>query len=324
MSAWEKFKSFVAENALFEAGDRVLVAVSGGPDSVCLMHLLWRFKKTVPVELAVVNFDHGLRRESKREARKVLKLGQSFGIPVFLKKIEVREHSNSRKVSLETAGRSLRYDGLVSLASSGGFNKIATGHNANDNAETVLMWLMRGTGTDGLSGIPVTRRMAKKITVTRPLLVLTRREIREYLKSQGLSYSVDASNSKLDFARNRIRARLIPAMEAHNPRFVEHVFNLSRIVSAENGFFDLLVGRILKKRSRRFANGIRLDLTGFFGYNKAVQLRLLKAILPEKRSIFHIERIHSWIYAGGKKEIILSQNWKIIRKRKALLFSGKG
>jgi tRNA(Ile)-lysidine synthase len=320
MDAWEKFKGFIKNNKLVEPGDRVLLAVSGGPDSVCLAHLFWRLKKSLPLELLIVNMDHGLRRESSRESGKVEKLGKKLGIPALLRKIKVREAADADGISLETAGRNLRYKTLFSIAKEKGFNKIATGHTANDNAETVLMWLMRGTGTEGLSGIPVVRTGEAGIQVLRPMLPVTREEIISYLKRQKIGFSIDRSNLKLDFTRNRIRHEVLPVLKRFNPKLVEHIFNLSRIVAGENEFLHGITRRILKKIVRISKNSISLDLKLFFGYNEAVKLRILKEILPEKQSIQNIRRLTGLVLSENREEILLSKRWRVEKKNNKLFF----
>lgn len=320
MEAWEKFKSFTAEKCLAEAGDKILLSVSGGPDSVCLVHLFWRLKKTLPIELLILNMDHGLRKESSRESRKVELLGKKLNIPVIVKKIKVAEAADVEGISLETAGRNLRYETLAAIAQEHGFNKVATGHTASDNAETMLMWLIRGTGSEGLSGIPAARVLEGRVKLIRPMLSITREEIMVYLKRQRLKYSIDSSNRELDFTRNRIRHKVVPVLREFNPRFVEHVFNLSEIVAIDNEYLNELTARALKKLVRVSKSGIALDLKGFFRYNEALKQRILKDILPEKRSLQNIRRLSALVASENRKEIILSKSWRAEKKGNRLFF----
>jgi tRNA(Ile)-lysidine synthase len=322
MDAWEKFKSFVADNNLVKSGDGVLIAVSGGPDSVCLAHLFWRLKKLLPIKLFIVNMDHGLRRGSPKESKKVEELAKKLSLPVMVKKIGVRAAADSGGISLETAGRNLRYRTLFSIAREKGFNKVATGHTANDNAETVLMWLMRGTGSEGLSGIPVLRKGEGNIRIIRPILSVTREEVMDYIKRQKLDYSIDSSNLELDFTRNRIRHKVIPVLRQFNPKIVEHVFNLSKIVGADNEFLNDLALSAVKRISRVSRNGISIDLKRFFEYNEAVKQRVLKEILPEKKSLINIRRLGRLVLSENQKEILLSKRW-LAEKRNNTLFLRK-
>ena len=320
MDAWEKFKLFVRENGLIEPGDRVILAVSGGPDSVCLAHLFWRLKKSLPIDLLIVNMDHGLRAASGKETKKVQRLGRELNIPVVVKNIKVSEAAATGGISLETAGRNLRYHTLSSIAREQGFNVIATGHNANDNAETVLMWLIRGTGSEGLSGIPVVRAGEGDTRIVRPILTLTREEIIAYLRRQKLTFSIDGSNLKLDFTRNRIRHKLIPELQKFNPKFIEHVYNLSGIIACENEALSEISARARKKMVAYSRDRIVLDLKRFFGYNEAVKQRILKEILPEKRSLHNIKRLRGLVLSENRKEIILSKCWRVEKRNNRLIF----
>jgi len=314
MNSWEKFKKYALNSGLVCKGDRILLAVSGGPDSVAMLHMLWRLKKTVPLELAVIHFDHGLRRAAKKESEYVAKLSRKFGLPVILKKIHVKEFALRNKVSLEAAGRNLRYDILAKEAQDLQFDKIATGHTADDNAETVIMWIMRGTGTDGLKGIPGERKLSNGIIIIRPILTLTKDEILAYLKSQRLVYFTDKSNFRFDFTRNKIRHKIVRELKKYNKKFIEHVSNLSRIVSDESDLLDKLSDKAAKRAVKCKKNRILLDLDKFFLYNKTIQSRIIKNILPVRISSHSIEKALVFLLDPRKKHLILSPYWAIMKK----------
>jgi tRNA(Ile)-lysidine synthetase, N-terminal domain len=276
MDAWEKFKKNIEAAGLVQPGDRVIAAVSGGPDSTCLLHLLWRLKKTMPIELFAVTMDHGLRKQAAREISIVERFGKKLGIPVISRRIPVRQYAETHSLSLETAGRTLRYRTLAAVAEEFSANKIATGHTADDNAETVIMWLIRGTGSDGLAGIPPCREGEKGMRVIRPILPVTRAEVMEYVKGQKIPYSVDRSNFQLDFTRNRIRHGVIPMLKKYNPCLVQHLYNLSRLVAADNAFLNEITAGAIQRAVRRVKNAIYVDLKLFFRYNTVVQSRVLK------------------------------------------------
>lgn len=318
MIAWEKFKKFVIKNSIIEPMDRILIAVSGGPDSICLMHLLWRLKKIMHLDLSVVTIDHSLRKSSKKDIKLVKKTAEKLDIKVIVEKVKVKEFSKKQKMSIETAGRSLRYEKLVSIAEKKHYNKIATGHNANDNVETMLMWLVRGTGLAGLSGVPIVRKINKKISIIRPILPLKRKEIMSYLHKQRLSFAVDKTNCSMEFTRNRIRHKLMPGFEKLNPRFIDHVFNLSQIISLENEFLQKTVSKIMGKITRKYPSKIELDLKGFFRYNKAVQLRVLKNLLPERISVAHIEHLRDWMLVPKNSQKHLFNRWIVSKTDKKL------
>jgi tRNA(Ile)-lysidine synthase len=320
MNAWEKYKKYISSTGMVQGGDRVILAVSGGPDSMALVHLFWRLRKTMPLDLLIVTMDHGLRKQAKKEVSAVKKAGEQFSIPVIVQKIAVRTYAAKEKISLETAGRILRYETLTAIAEEHGFNKIATGHTASDTAETIIMWLVRGTGAEGLSGIPPTRKITDTIHLVRPMLPLTRQEVMVYVKSLKMPYCIDASNLTLDYTRNKIRHQVIPLLETYNPKLVEHLYNLSVIISRENEFLSAATKKAIKRCAQITSRQILLDLKVFFRYNKAIQLRIFKEILPEKRSQFHIERLWEWVFAQTGNKLVLSRSWEIIKNKKRLVF----
>lgn len=159
MLIWEKFRKNIIDNKLVVSGDKVLLAVSGGADSMVMASLFSLLTKVLNIEVIVVNFNHNLRKESVKEAKIVQKFISSLGMECILKNLNTKEYAQKNDISVETAGRQLRYSGLEEIAKKYKCNKIATAHNMNDNAETVIMWLLRGTGTEGLTGIPMVRKI---------------------------------------------------------------------------------------------------------------------------------------------------------------------
>ncbi|MFH1369389.1 MAG: tRNA lysidine(34) synthetase TilS [Elusimicrobiota bacterium] len=320
MIAWEKFKKLVEREKLIRSGDRILVAVSGGPDSVCLLHLLWRYKKTNPIDICAVTIDHGLRRESKREIEKVGALCGKLRIPLAVRSISVKDYARVNKVSTETAARTLRYQVLEETAGQFKCDRIATGHTANDNAETILMWLVRGTGTEGFAGIPLFRKSGSGKMIIRPLLSSTRGEVVRYARSQKLAYSIDRSNYSPEFTRNRIRHGILPLLGKLNPRFVEHLFSFSQIVSRDNEFINTFVNKAVKKVIFAEKHKISFDLKQFFKYNEAIQSRILKRILPEKRSAANVDFLRDWILFSQKLQLNYSGRWLIKRVKNRVIF----
>jgi tRNA(Ile)-lysidine synthase len=220
--------AFDRAEGLLRPGDRVLAAVSGGPDSVCLAHHLSRLSAKRRLTLALVHFHHGLRgREADLDAAFVRALAARLGAAYLERGLQVARTSLAEGRSLEDAGRALRYRALAELARKGRFDKVATGHQLDDQAETLLLHLLRGTKAKGLAGIPVKRPLIQRVMVIRPLLVLTRKEVLAYLQAYGLDYRKDKSNSSEKFTRNWVRARLLPLLEEKSPRIREHLFALA-------------------------------------------------------------------------------------------------
>ncbi|MCX6350105.1 MAG: tRNA lysidine(34) synthetase TilS, partial [Candidatus Aureabacteria bacterium] len=225
-----RFREQILRERLVEPGDRLLIAVSGGPDSTALLILLHALAPELGLSLAVAHLDHGLRGETaRRDARWVKKLATRLGLPCVLGNVDVKKRAAARKESIEEAAREARYEFLIRASARMKISKIVFGHQADDLAETVLMRLLRGCGPEGLIAMrPVSRR--GRFLIVRPLLPFWRREIAAYLRSERILFRVDASNRSPRFLRNRIRRTLIPYLEKkYNPRIKEILVQLSRL-----------------------------------------------------------------------------------------------
>ncbi|MHC4139459.1 MAG: tRNA lysidine(34) synthetase TilS [Planctomycetota bacterium] len=208
----------IREYNLFNTNDRVLLGVSGGPDSVALMSLIYNTNRTYPPysEIFIAHLNHSIRgRESDEDEQFVNTLAEKYEMTLIAEKRDIREIARERKMSLEEAARDERYKFFESAAEKVGANVIAVGHNADDNAETILHRIIRGTGITGVSGIRPKRKLTpvSTINLVRPLLYTWRKEIIAYLKEENLSYRVDSTNIEKDKLRNRIRIELIPHLE---------------------------------------------------------------------------------------------------------------
>ncbi|MCA6070794.1 MAG: tRNA lysidine(34) synthetase TilS [Endomicrobium sp.] len=307
MKVWDIFYRNIVRNNFIKSKDRIVLAVSGGMDSVCMLHLFWRLAKKINIYLLVVNFDHNLRKESVKEAKIVKDFADKLGIDCILETLNVKEYSKDKSASTETAGRSLRYLALEGIAKKRKCNKVATAHNANDNAETVFMWLLRGSGS--FSGIPQTRKISNNLTILRPLLTVKRKLIEEYIKEHKLPFCIDKSNFSEVYTRNKIRLSLMPVCEKINPMAVEHIFALSCIQAREDAYLEEISNKLLKKCANIQKNQILLDLTTFLRYNEAIRFRILKNILPQKKYNSHINLIMHKILSSDISEHVLSASW---------------
>jgi len=307
MRAWDIFYKNIFQNDFVIAKDKIVLAISGGMDSICMLHMFWRLARKIDIDFLVVNFNHGLRKESLKEANVVKNLSVKLGIKYFLEKIDVKEYARTHSISIETAGRELRYFNLEKIASEYKCNKIATAHNANDNAETVLMWLLRGTGN--FIGIPQRRELKRSIVLIRPLLPIKKKMIEKYVEDHNLQFCVDKSNFSDIYTRNKIRLSLMPIFEKINPMFVEHIFDLSCIQNRENAYLNEILISCLNKCVKFKKNRILLDLTMFLQYNKAIQFRILKNILPQHKYNSHINFIMHKILSSDRTILRLSPDW---------------
>ncbi|MDR1928700.1 MAG: tRNA lysidine(34) synthetase TilS [Endomicrobium sp.] len=287
--------------------DRIILLVSGGIDSVCMLHLFWRLKKKININLLIVNFNHKLRKESTKESEIVKDLSYRFDLNCIFKNINVKKYSKKKSLSIETAGRNLRYLNTKAIAKKYKYTKIATAHNANDNAETVFMWILRGSGN--FLGIPQVRQINKNITIIRPILPIKRELIEEYVSFHKLPFCIDQSNLSDKYTRNKIRLSIIPTCKRINSMVIEHIFSLSCIQIREKKYLEEISNKLLKKCVKIQKNQISLDLQTFLQYNEAVRFRILKNILPEKKYSVHIDFIMYKIVTSSVFVYELSKNW---------------
>lgn len=224
---------------MFSKGDSVLTGVSGGPDSVALLHILVQLAPKWEITIGIAHLNHCLRgADSDRDADFVAGLAARLNLPCYIEAINVRNDPASRKLSLETAARQIRYDFFDRISRQNGYHKIATGHHRDDNAELMLMFLFRGSGPLGFSGIPPVREGR----IVRPLISTSRNELVAFLNENALAYQVDKSNRDMRFLRNRIRHETIPYIQACcNPGIVETLNRFSKIVRSEDEWMNELI-----------------------------------------------------------------------------------
>ena len=226
----EKVLRFIRDNGLFDPGDDVTVALSGGADSVALLWILRRLAPALGITLRAAHFHHGLRGpEADRDADFCRSLCESWEIPFSLGRGDAAARAAHTGESIEEAARILRYEYLRGTAP----GKLATAHNADDNAETILLHLLRGTGLRGLGGIPVRRE-----NVVRPLLSCTRAEIEALLEREGLSHVEDGTNAADDCVRNRLRHRVLPLLRAENPNLSRTLGRTAALLREEDAFLS--------------------------------------------------------------------------------------
>ena len=224
--------------AMFKKKDLVVVAVSGGPDSLALLFLLNSFKKNLGIKLHIAHLDHGLRNDSSDDLLFVEDLCRRLKLPVTAERIPAK--SFPEKGSTEENARLLRYNFLFKVADKIGATRIAVGHTKDDQAETVLMRLLRGSGLSGLSGILPVRNIAG-YTVVRPLIDTTRKDIENYLKTKRIKAKEDSSNSDTVFFRNKVRHELIPLLEKkYNPNIKDILAKAARNLGSDYEYLSVL------------------------------------------------------------------------------------
>jgi tRNA(Ile)-lysidine synthase len=275
----EKVKQTIARYELLGKGDRVLVAVSGGPDSVALLYALLEIKDEFDLDLCVAHLNHKLRgRESDEDEKLVKNLAQKLDLKFFSKSIDVKKEARKMKLSLEEAARLVRYRYLENLADRIKADKIAMGHQADDQAETFLMRLLRGAGGLGLSGIP-----PKRGRIIRPLIEIKREEIEKFLKEKRQSYRIDSSNLLPNYFRNKIRLLLLPLIKKKfNPKIVEVLNRTSNIISSQQQYVEKNSEEILRFICKtKMKDKIVLDLKKFINYDISLKREMIRLCVKE-------------------------------------------
>ncbi len=238
---------------MFQQGDSVLVCVSGGSDSVALLHLLHLLHKLSPwlsLRLGVAHLNHNLRqKDSDNDAEFVASLARDLNLPCYINKEDVLKFQRKHKLSMEEAARRVRYAFYDKVAKKNRFNKIALGHNSNDNAELILMYLFRGSGPLGISGIPPVRNTGNQgVQIVRPLIMATKSEISDFLEEKELKHVFDISNLDTKYLRNRIRHHLIPFLkESYNPGIIKTLNRLASIIRVEEEWIEEIIEPAFKK-----------------------------------------------------------------------------
>lgn len=232
---YKKVMSYIKDNNLIKSGDKVLVALSGGPDSVCLLNILYNLKAELNIEVGAAHLNHLLRDKDAFEDEEYVKtLCKSLDIPCFVKRVDINKYSKDKKMSSEMAGREARYNFFDDIVKDEGYTKIATAHNANDQAETILFRLMRGSGIEGLCGIKVRRDK-----IIRPILCLSRKEVEEYIEKNNLKPRIDKTNFEKIYNRNKIRLDMIPYIkENFNEDIIQTLNRMSVLLQKDNEFIE--------------------------------------------------------------------------------------
>ncbi|MEE4351585.1 MAG: tRNA lysidine(34) synthetase TilS [Desulfatiglans sp.] len=289
----------ILKHDMIVPGDRVVVGVSGGPDSVCLLDILFKLKNDFNIDLIVAHFDHGLRPDQDQdETRFVEALALSLGVP--FQTARAGYDITAQKGSLEEQARRARYRFFEDVRRSVSGTRIALGHNLDDQAETVLMRLLRGSGLSGLSGIPPVRAGR----IIRPLIESGRREIESYLSLRECRYITDPSNRDTRYLRNRIRHTLLPHLQDYQPRIVEILGHTADVVRRESEFLDKAAEDWMRETGGD-SEVIEIPLAGFMQLDEALRRRVIrKAVQASAGSLRrigfrHLEAIQG--LAQGKR-----------------------
>jgi len=274
---FEQVRRTIDQYRLLEKGDRVIVGVSAGVDSMVLLHLLNAFRQEFDLFLIVAHIHHGLRPvESEKEAGLVQKESVRLGLPFEYGQFNVKEFRESEGFSLQDAARRIRFQFFHDLLKKYGGGKIALGHNADDQVETVLLRLLRGSGLKGLKGmLPI-----REGRVIRPLLEVRKEEIEGFARENSISYLTDSSNLKGDYLRNRLRLKLIPLIEQdYQPGFRRTIIKTSTLLREENDFIEKEAGEAYQKIAYEEEGQITFKFSAYQSLHKAIQWRVIQKVL---------------------------------------------
>ncbi len=315
----DKVRGTIERFSLIHKGNRVLVAVSGGLDSVVLLEVLSQLSSELSIELAVCHFNHGLRETAERDERFVESLAASKGLPFFCGRADVKKIAEERGMGIEEAARAARYGYFEEVARKEGFDRVALAHTLSDNVETFFLRVIRGAGLEGLKGIPPRRGI-----YVRPLIEVSREQIMEFARERGLSYVEDETNRDTRYLRNWVRVRLIPLLKEANPSVEETVGRLIGSLREDWELLNLCVESWLGKvRYTPLEEGFEVCLDTLMDLPPAVVRHILFKLLhryiypgmPGKLSLSHVEALMAMCKGGeGSKGLSLPDGVEAVRE----------
>ncbi|MBI5846722.1 MAG: tRNA lysidine(34) synthetase TilS [Nitrospirae bacterium] len=322
----EKTEQAIVKNGLLAEGDSVVVGFSGGPDSTCLLYLLHTLKEKYQLRICALYINHNLRPdEVPAEIAFCRKFCEDLGIPFMVESVDVISFSEEHRMNRQEAARELRYQAFGKASAEIGANKVALAHNADDQAETLLMRLVRGAGPAGLSGIPV-----KRGNIIRPLLETGKQEIERFLVGRDIVAVIDSSNRKEDYFRNMVRLRLMPILKQANPQLLQSLGHTMEILREEERYFEILVTKTLMKLiSRKSQKRIELFLSPLEAMETVILRRVLRRALSETEGLrgigfLHIEDIIALIKNGKSGDrLMLPRDIRVIKDYALLVITSE-
>ncbi len=263
---------------LIQKGDRIVVGVSGGPDSICLLHILYNLKEELGIEIFVAHINHMIRKVADSETEYVKEFCNKLGIECFVKKEDIIQLSKKEKKGTEETGREVRYNFFNEILEKTNSNKIATAHNSNDKAETVILNILRGSGISGLKGIEA-KREEKYI---RPLIETDRTVIEEYCKENNLNPKYDESNKENIYNRNKVRNEIIPYIKKEfNQNIIRTINRLSDVATEEDEYLKKITKETYEEILEKSENEIILNLKKFNILELVIKRRIILYTINE-------------------------------------------
>lgn len=317
---YQRFVSNIVKNGLINKNDTVIAAVSGGADSVCMLHLLYRFREDYNIKIICAHMNHLLRETASRDEEFVKSLCAGLNITFELKRADIGKIAAESKIPLELAGRNERYLFFSELKDKYNAEKAATAHNKNDVAETLLLHLIRGCGISGLTGIPPQREDG----IVRPMLCFTRSEIENYLTCNSLDFCYDETNSDIQYTRNRIRHVILPEIEKINPSFVESAAKSAELIRGE----DEYIGNIVKNKNavKITDASAAINIGVLLSVDKAIAFRIILSALKaisRTPQFSDCEKIYMLVKMKNGSIQCLSDKLKAVRQYSEILLTKK-
>jgi tRNA(Ile)-lysidine synthase len=300
---------FIAENNIISHGDKILLTVSGGIDSMVMAHLFLH----LPYETAIAHCNFSLRgKESDGDEQLVKSFAEANGKPFFTTRFDTKSYAKNNNISVQMAARELRYKWFEKIRSDNNYDLIAVAHNLNDNIETLIINLTRGTGLTGLSGI---RPVSGKII--RPVMFATRDSIKEYCKKHSIEYREDRSNAETKYTRNKIRHLVLPVLKEINPSIETTLASTCERISGINKVVNSLVSDIKKKISRTAGNNLLIDIETLQEYltNKSLLFEIFK---EWNISNYQIDDLLNVIH-GRSGGMLITDSHRIVKNRSELI-----
>lgn len=268
-----------AEHELWAPRDTIVVAVSGGPDSVALLHVLHEISLNVmPLSLICAHVNHGFRKESVEEVELVRTMAEQLGLPFELAEFDIPSLAKQSGLGPEGTARAKRYEFLIDIAHRYGARSVALAHHADDQAETVIMRLLRGSGLSGLSGIKW-KRTEKNVELIRPFLRINKTALLELCQNEGFTYATDASNLQTKYKRNAVRLEVLPFLEKYNGRVRHSLVQLAEIAGAEDEYMEAAAAKCYGEVVSEANGKYTFNRASFAAIPSALQRRLIKLIL---------------------------------------------
>lgn len=319
----QRVLEFIRTHNLFPPGAKVLVAVSGGADSICLLHILFQLQKALDLELHVAHLNHMLRgNEADDDAWYVLDMAHRLNIPITIDTRDVTAYQEQKHCSLEEAAREVRYSFLAEVARKIAADCVAVGHTRNDQVETILMHILRGSGVAGLAGLQPKSAMRiggnlLSITVVRPLLEVDRQETVSYCRLFKLKPRDDSSNKSLVFLRNRVRLELLPALRKYNQQIDAALLRLATIAADQLGYIEAQASTLWNEIASTEGSVIYLDKKKMLNLSVTMQRTLFRMAIEHISGNLkdiesdHIEKMLNLLSGSSGRSICLPRELKL-------------